>query len=203
MLPAQCRARAVFQSTRSGPDIATRSSHTAIGHDGPMGNGRSVARAAIGAVLLVVVLGGCAGFSTACPAIGWTNAVEVHVPGSSASTSLVHEVAFCGGDDCTPGEPPASTPVPTGNATPAGPLTARPEPTGPITANPTPWRTTIRDGEVWTISTNMGTPHSGRVAIRDRSGTTMTDRAVDLSWKRHGGSAQCGGPSTATVTVRP
>lgn len=173
-----------------------------------MGNGRSATGAAIGVVLLVAALGGCAVFPTACPAIGWTNALEVRIPGSSADTSPVHEVAYCGADDCVPGQPPESMPVPTGNATPAtppapGPLSPKPEPTDTVTLSPTPWRTTIRDGEVWTISTDMGTPDRGRVAIRDRDGTTLTEQAVVLSWKRHGGSAQCGGPSTATVIVQP
>ncbi|MFZ6992807.1 hypothetical protein ACO0E1_13035 [Curtobacterium sp. RRHDQ66] len=174
-----------------------------------MGNGRSATGAAIGAALLVAALGGCAVFPTACPAIGWTNAVEVRVPGSSGATSAVREVAFCGGgDDCAPGVAPETSPSPTGNATPAappapGPLTPKPEPTDTVTLSPTPWRTTIRDGEVWTISTDMGTPDRGRVALRDREGTTLTEQAVVLSWKRHGGSAQCGGPSTATVIVQP
>ncbi|WP_420366138.1 hypothetical protein AAEP80_04620 [Curtobacterium sp. L3-7] len=165
-----------------------------------MGNGQSATGAAIGAVLLVVALGGCAAFPTTCPAIGWTNAVEVRVPDGTS----VHEVAFCRGADCTPGQPPQSAPVPTGNATPAapGPLTAKPEPTDTVTLDPTPWRTTDHDGEVWTVSTDMGTPERGRVALRDDTGATIVERAVYLTWTRHGGSAQCGGPSTATVTVR-
>ncbi|MBK0296934.1 hypothetical protein IAE22_34205, partial [Bacillus sp. S34] len=42
-----------------------------------------------------------------------------------------------------------------------------------------------------------------RVALRDDAGATLTERAVDLTWTRHGGSEQCGGPSSARTTVRP
>jgi hypothetical protein len=161
--------------------------------------GRPVVGAVVGAAALVVTLGGCGAFAQACPAIGWTNTVEVHVPGSDAADSPVREVAFCGGRDCTPPSAPPRTPssVP---SSPPGALTPGPEPPA---LRHTFGRTTEHDGATWPVMTDMGTPEHGRVALRDAAGTTTTERAVDLTWVRHGGSEQCGGPSTARVTVTP
>lgn len=166
-----------------------------------------------GAVAVLVTLGGCGAFPQACPAIGWTNTVEVRVPGSAAVDSPVHEVAFCGGTDCTPGQAAGATPPPapgTAGASagtaptpaPGGSPTAGPEPTAALPF-PTFGRTTEHDGETWRVMTEMGTPDRGRVALRDDAGATLTERVVDLTWTRHGGSEQCGGPSSARTTVRP
>lgn len=158
--------------------------------------GRPVVGAVVGAAVLVVTLGGCGAFPQACPAIGWTNTVEVRVPGSDAADSPVHEVAFCGGRGCTP----PSAPPTTTTSSPPGALTPGPEPSAlPYTSG----RTTEHDGPTWHVMTEMARPAHGRVALRDAAGTTTTERAVDLTWVRHGGSEQCGGPSTARVTVDP
>lgn len=174
----------------------------------------SAAAAAIAAPLLVLTLGGCSAFPVACPAIGWTNTIEVRVPGSDAAGAPVAAVAFCGGRNCAPPTPaesatplapvpapttaPVSTAAPGATATPSAPLTAGPEPTA------IPWtfdHTTTRDGDTWTVTTSMGTPAHGRVALRGDAGETLVERSVALTWTRHGGSAQCGGPSTARTTV--
>jgi len=168
----------------------------------------------VGAAAVLVALGGCSAFPQACPAIGWTNTVEVRVPGSAAADSPVHEVAFCGGTDCTPGQAAGATAGPrtaattgpgtaaTAGATPAaGPLTPGPEPTDTVPFPPF-GTTTEHDGETWRVVTETGTPDRGRVALRDDAGATLAERVVDLTWTRHGGSEQCGGPSTARTTVR-
>lgn len=168
--------------------------------------GRRVLGAALGAAALVVALGGCGAFPVACPAIGWTNTVEVRVPGSADADSPVHEVAFCAGTDCTPGEAPVQTPPPTDGATPAAPAPLPPGFTNGPEGSPVPspyWSTTEHDGEQWNVMLPMSAPERGRVALRDVAGTTVAERAVDLTWTRHGGSEQCGGPSTARTTVRP
>jgi len=160
----------------------------------------------VGAAAVLVALGGCSAFPQACPAIGCTNTVEVRVPGSAAADSPVHEVAFCGGIDCTPGQAAGTTAGPgtaaTAGATPAAvPLTPGPEPTDTVPFPPF-GTTTEHDGETWRVVTETGTPDHGRVALRDHAGATLAERVVDLTWTRHGGSEQCGGPSTARTTVR-
>ncbi|WP_144764836.1 hypothetical protein [Curtobacterium sp. 9128] len=156
----------------------------------------------LGVVLLALALRSCAFGATACPAVGWTNTIEVRVPGSDAATSPVHRVVVCLERGCTPGVASADAAMPSGDATPAapGPGTVQ-EPTPTPTLAVEPFSTAVHDGDRWTIPTTMGTPEHGRVALRDDTGTTLRERAVDLDWVRHGGSAQCGGPSTASVMI--
>lgn len=159
--------------------------------------------AAVSAAVLVGAISGCSFVGTTCTAIGWANAIQVRVPGSDADTSPVHQVAVCLGTDCTPGTPPTAGPVPSGGATPAAlPSGGAGEPGTTATLPVAPFHTTVHEGDVWSVTTDTSTPASARVAVLDATGTTLLDRTVDLSWDRHGGSAQCGGPSSAAVTVR-
>ncbi|MGN8049480.1 hypothetical protein ACTJKO_07280 [Curtobacterium sp. 22159] len=61
--------------------------------------------------------------------------------------------------------------------------------------------TTTRIGDVWNVQATTGIESHGRVALLDADGQVLVQRDVDLEWVRHGGSEQCGGPSTAQVVV--
>ncbi|GAA4159512.1 hypothetical protein GCM10022286_14040 [Gryllotalpicola daejeonensis] len=124
-------------------------------------------------VLIVGTLAGCAAWRpTMCSAVGWTNQVRVHVVGDTAQ---VDDVTFCAGTDCTP--PPPPTPAP--NTT----------------------YLTTRDGDEWTLITDMQTPNTGHLAAYDETGARLIDQQVALRWVRVGGSAECGGPERADVTL--
>lgn len=151
------------------------------------------------AVVLAVALSGCSGsFPVACTAVGWTDTVEVRVPGSADPTSGVTGAGFCQQDGCTPWLPDRAAPDEPdepGDATPAGPGSLGPAPT------PTLEPSTVHDGDVWSVSTPSGAADHGRVALFGADDRVLVERDVDLRWVRTGGTERCGGPSTATVTV--
>jgi hypothetical protein len=124
------------------------------------------------AVLLAGSLAGCA-TPHACTAIGWLNQVRVRVTGETAA---VERVTFCAGATCVPPPPP----------TPA----------------PDRLDTTTRQRDVWTISIDMSTPSTGHLGAYDAAGALLVDQRVVLDWKRVGGTAECGGPERAEVTLR-
>jgi len=158
----------------------------------------------VSAAVLAVALSGCSGsFPVACPAVGWTDTVEVHVPGSADPASGVTGVGFCQERGCTPGLPDRAAPVlpdEPGDATPAGPGEVVPGAVGPA-PTPTLEPSTAHDGDVWSVSTPSGAADRGRVALFGADDRVLVQRDVDLTWVRTGGSEQCGGPSTASVTV--
>lgn len=151
------------------------------------------------AVVLAVALSGCSGFfRVACTLQGWSNSVEVRVPGSADPASGVEGVGFCQERGCTPGLVVRAAPVQPdepGDATPAGPADAPPAPTSTLLPS------TTHEGDVWIVSTSMATAERGRVALFGADDRVLVERSVDLRWVRTGGSEQCGGPSTASVTV--
>ncbi|MET3635702.1 MULTISPECIES: hypothetical protein [Curtobacterium] len=65
----------------------------------------------------------------------------------------------------------------------------------PVFPTPTP------DGDVWSVPTT-GTDERGRVAVIGADDRVLVERDVRFTWVWHGGSEQCGGPSTAQVVVR-
>jgi hypothetical protein len=134
---------------------------------------RMPALAALGcAVLLEASLAACT-TPRACTAVGWLNQVRVHVTGETAA---VERVTFCDGATCVPPPPP----------TPA----------------PDRLDTTTREGDVWTINIDMSTPRTGHLGAYDAAGTLLVDQRVALAWKRVAGTAECGGPERAEVTLR-
>ncbi|MBT2503873.1 hypothetical protein [Curtobacterium sp. ISL-83] len=166
--------------------------------------------AACSAVLLVTALSGCAGLPHAvCAEIGWTNAVEIRVPGSANRATPVTAVAFCDTARCRPELGGTAYPSPpdgvTASATPAAAPGAGPS-TPPGGAPPLPFpqadSTRTHRGDVWTVMTSMSTPEHGRVALFGEHDRRLLERPVALRWDRHGGTEQCGGPSTARVVVR-
>ena len=126
-----------------------------------------------GVTLLAGALTACSiGPLQACPAVGWSNQVRVAVTGDADG---VESVTFCGGASCpVPAPPPPS---------------------------PGAFGTTARDGEIWTIPIDMTTPRTGHLGAFDGAGALLLDQRVMLSWKRIGGTAECGGPERADVSL--
>ncbi len=124
---------------------------------------------------LVATLGvtGCTPF--ACPAIGWTNGLAVELEGDAAA---VAGVQLCTDEGCAPTQEPD----------PAHPL-------GLITL-------IEQDGRSWVFSTDMYSLDEVTVRLTEADGTVIGETAFAPDWERVGGSARCGGPSVATVTVR-
>ncbi|WP_146236319.1 hypothetical protein [Curtobacterium sp. MCBD17_023] len=139
--------------------------------------------AATGAALSVLTTAACGIVPTACPAIGWTNTVVVTVSGPVGSVDAVRDVAVCTGTGCTP---PA----------PSDPPVLPPE------VAPAPSPTSTAAGTVWRLPVLMGTPDRAVVELRDAADRPLLTETVRTRWIRYGGSEQCGGPSTAEVTVR-
>jgi hypothetical protein len=136
---------------------------------------RMPALAALGCgVLLAASLAACT-TPQACTDVGWRNQLRVHVTGDAAA---VDWVTFCDGATCAPPLPP--TPRPT----------------------PDPIDSTTRDGDVWTVRIDMSTPGTGHLGAYDTAGALLVDQPVALHWTRVGGTAECGGPERAQVTLR-
>lgn len=135
------------------------------------------------AVLVVAgtlaLVAGCASAPTACAAVAYSGRLSVEVTGDVAA---VADVGFCAGRSCTP----VASHAPGASAFPA-------------TAPPTPTPTT---GAVWMLYTEpTSAPPHGHVAAFDRTGATLVDDAVDLSWT-HRVTNGCPGPSSARTTLR-
>lgn len=163
---------------------------------------------ATAAAALVLATTGCAGIGpTACTAMGWSDTVLVEVPGSADPASGVVDVVVCQGTGCTPGEPsPPVLPTVPGDATPGAPPVGAPssDALGPTDddVRSLVFPTATPDGDVWSVPTTTGTDDRGRVAVLGVEGRVLVERDVRFTWVRHGGSEQCGGPSTARVVVR-
>lgn len=126
---------------------------------------------AAGAFGLAFSLTGCVSF--ACPAVGWTNALTVVLDGDTAA---VEQVQLCTEDGCAPAE----------DADMTGPL-------GWVAVEE-------RTEHSWTFSVDA-LPDTFTVRALGTGEAVLSDTEVTPSWTRVGGSAQCGGPSEATVTV--
>ncbi|MCL9663625.1 hypothetical protein L2091_00080 [Curtobacterium albidum] len=168
---------------------------------------RGTTGVATASAVLVLVATGCAGIGpTACTAIGWSNTVAVEIPGSADPASGVAGVVVCQGVDCTPGETtPPVLPTAPGDATPGGPPAGIPSSDASVPTDDAVrslvFPTATPDGDVWSVPTT-GTDERGRVAVIGAADRVLVERDVRFTWVRHGGSEQCGGPSTAQVVVR-
>lgn len=105
---------------------------------------------------------------------GWSNTLTVQLDGD---TSAVDQVQLCTDAGCAPAE----------DVDLLGPL-------GLI-------RATEHDGDTWTFSVE-GLPDTFTVHALAADGTVFSDTEATPEWARIGGSAQCGGPGEATVTVQ-
>ncbi len=127
--------------------------------------------AAVAGLVSVMGLTGCVPF--ACPAIGWSNTLTIQLDGD---TSAVDQVQLCTDEGCAPSD----------DVDPSGPL-------GWITVE-------SNDGDSWMFSVGMTSMEKVTVRTLAADGTVLADTEVNPEWVRTGGSAQCGGPSEATVT---
>ncbi|MER2135637.1 MAG: hypothetical protein ABS910_13255 [Arthrobacter sp.] len=118
-----------------------------------------------------------AGCTNACTAIGWFDELEVEITGGSAGAVERLEVCFDG--SCYSGG------------------ANEPEEAGPqldIVA-------VAKTGTGWRVATSMLTPETVQLRASSASGEVLAEHEVDLSWKRVGGSARCGGPHEAKTSV--
>ena len=129
--------------------------------------------AALGAVLALTA---CDTGPTACPAIAWSNGLTVELAGG-----------------WWPGE---GRSVRVACPQPCGPEFREDAPPGPGHEGVAPLV-----GDRATVSFLMETPDEVHVAVLGPDGAVLAEVEADLEWVRVGGSAECGGPHEATVTV--
>jgi hypothetical protein len=133
----------------------------------------------VGAIVLsgaVLALAACDGVEQACPAIAWGSTLTVELtpdwpPGEGRSVEV----------GC-----PEPCGLPALGGTPSGPIR---EGVAPLT------------GTSAAVSFVMETPDSVVVTVLGPDGVVLAEVATDLDWERVGGSAECGGPMAAAVTV--
>ena len=128
---------------------------------------------ALGGIALMI-LTGCAPAPVACPAIGWVNSLTVELTGQ---TSSVQRVQLCTQEGCAPGRDVDSSSLLSDIAV------------------------TDREGDTWTFETQMLSLEEVTIRALASDGSVVSEDSVRPNWKRVGGSEQCGGPSTALVTV--
>jgi hypothetical protein len=134
--------------------------------------GRALVRA--GAVLTLTACDG--GAEQACPAVAWSNGLTVALAG-----------------DWPPGE---GRTVRVGCPQPCGLDIREDTPPGPVHEGVAPLT-----GATAALSFVMATPDEVDVTVLGPDRTVLAGLSADLEWARVGGSAECGGPHEATVTV--
>jgi hypothetical protein len=126
---------------------------------------------------VVLALAGCEdGVPRACPAVAWGNALTVELA-----------------DDWSPGEGRSVRVV---CPRPCAPEFHQDAPPGPGHEGVAPLV-----GDRATVSFLMETPDEVGVAVLGPDGAVLAEVQAGLQWLRVGGSAGCGGPHEATVTV--
>lgn len=132
---------------------------------------------ALGWALALVTLTGCdPAPGRACPAIGWSNQLVVRLA-----------------DGWPPGE---GRSVRVECSSPCGWEVRRDAPLAERTE-----LTTTLDGTAVAIGLDMTAPDAVDVAVLGADGAALAGIRTDLAWVRVGGTAECGGPHEATVTV--
>lgn len=146
----------------------------------------------VATLLACLTTTGCSPFG-ACPAIGWSNVVEVHLNGN---VSEVASVELCVAGVCS-----TSTPGPLGSFEPRQITTLGPEQLPSISPAPaatySPYSSTRVDERTWKIQVQMSTPGSATIHALSTAGTVLAEKDVVLEWRRVGGTEQCGGPGVA------
>lgn len=128
---------------------------------------------AIAALLVAGAVGGCGTVGeTECTTIGWSDLLRVDVQGDA---TRVDAVRYCDADGCWP-DPSASPDT--------GPL-------GDIT----------RSGDTWNVTMFGGAPETVTLQLVTDDGTVLREVERVPEWVRVGGTAECGGPHEATVTI--
>lgn len=142
-----------------------------------------------------------AGCARVCPAIAWTNSVTVTLAGDTRSVSWVQ---LCTPDSCSRAteSPAPQTVVPSATVTPTGANgLGFPPGGGPIQLPITVEKT---GPDRWRFGFEIASPGSVIVRALDPKGNTLAEKKMSLAWQRTGGTAECGGPETAsplTLTV--
>lgn len=155
---------------------------------------------------LAVLLSGLlpvTGCARVCPAIGWNNSVTVALAGDTRNVAWVQ---LCTPDACSRAtERPTPQPVsPSPTTTPTGANGLGFPPGG----GPAVHRIVVEKvgADTWRFSFDMDSPGSATIRALDAAGGTLAEEKVQLNWHRIGGTAECGGPSTAapvTLAVSP
>lgn len=144
---------------------------------------KSWAVAGIG--VLGIALAGCVPPGFACTTIGYSSTafIELEEPRRGVQLEL------CDGEGCRPGPAMAATEI--------QPATTTPLPA----ARDTGVMSIIGDGVTgWTADFLGGQPTIGW-RLLDASGVELAQGTADADWKRVGGTAQCGGPREAMITL--
>jgi len=151
--------------------------------------------------LLLPALLPVTGCARVCPAIGWNNSVTAALAGDARNVAWVQ---LCTPEACSRAtERRIPQPVlPTATATPTGANGLGFPPDG----GPAVHRIVVEKvgAATWRFSFDMDSPGSATVRALDAAGRTLAEEKVSLAWQRIGGTAECGGPSTAlpvTMTV--
>ena len=131
----------------------------------------SGARTLVG-VGAVLALTSCDGLARACPAIAWSNLVTVESAESWPGGEGRSVRLDCG----TPCDPPVSSGDPSAATAPV-------------------------EGSVAQVVVGMVVPETVDVTVLGPDGAVLAELTADPEWERVGGSAECGGPMAATVTV--
>ena len=143
-------------------------------------------------LLVSMVAAGCAGGGpVACRAIGWVNTVSVELTGDAGAVTTVE---VCSDGVCSSG------PLQLQSEEPMVVATLDPHDLGvssPSTVSPWTFSVAREDERTWRISTDMATPDSLTVRAVSATGEVLAEQDADLTWRRVGGSAKCGGPGEA------
>ncbi|WP_155848603.1 hypothetical protein [Arthrobacter sp. 35W] len=133
----------------------------------------------VAAIAMALIIGAIMRDSTpgACPAIGWGNSLTITTTGNSAAVAAI---TVCGIGDCGPGAAAATTPA------------------SPVLGED---RATRAGGTDWSFQVGMNTPGTLTFQALDAGGVILTQKTVDLNWKRVGGTDQCGGPAVTNDVV--
>ncbi|MGO2749804.1 MAG: hypothetical protein ACTIA6_07105 [Pseudoclavibacter sp.] len=138
--------------------------------------------AAILGLAAVPLLAGCSEIIGACPAVGWTNTVDVQFTGPAETIASIETMEVCGAGTCWEAPRPLATPT-----TPPGATEAYEGPTIEVTDTR------------WTLPLDMDTPESLTITARSGDGTVLGSAESDVDWTRVGGTARCGGPEHAGI----
>ncbi len=151
------------------------------------------------ASFVILAMTGCS-FGVACPAIGWINAVDIHVDGNASDVAVVEFCVdgACGSSESSPLLSDGSVRLYTPGTFPPVAQSIPPTVSAPI---PTLGISRI-DERNWQALLGMTEPVTVTVRALSSTGQVLVEKVADLQWTRSGGSEQCGGPSTTgTVTL--
>ncbi|TFC47507.1 hypothetical protein [Cryobacterium shii] len=144
------------------------------------------------AFLLTLALPGCS-VVYVCPAMAWSNTVEVKLEGQTEDVSVVE---LCADGVCS-----VPAPVLQQSDDPVGLETLDPQQLETFTPEPSvtriPYFATKIDDSTWNISMEMAAPDKAVLRALSESGEVLAERDVSLNWVRVGGTQRCGGPAEA------